>query len=110
MRISDYRNTIEQSVKAKQYNIWLGISLGNKYFNAANLEDYIKGSLELSKEKILVIIADQPQAINYEVFENMKSETAMAKAERNGQKVFDIVSAIISELPEENQQKVSLIK
>lgn len=110
MKIVNYRNTTESNVLTKRHNIWLGISLGNKYFTQEHLEDYIRSSLDLVKEKMLIIIADEIQAINYEVFEEIKLETARIKAERNGKKVLDALTSIVSELSEEQQQKVSIIK
>lgn len=110
MRLTSFLNTTEQKVLSKEHNIWLGISLGNKYFNRENIENYIKSSLELTKKKLLIIIADEPQAINYGVFEEMKEETALAKAQRNGQKIFETISTIINTLPEEQKKKTEVIR
>lgn len=110
MKITQYRGTSEDKLITNVHNIWLGISLGNKYFTLEHLEDYIRSSLDLVKEKMLIIIADQPQAVNYEVFEKIKPKTANAKACRNGQKIFDVVNEIILPLPKELQEKIDVIK
>ncbi len=39
MRIIKYLGTSKEEVEAKKFNIWIGISLGNKYFNI-NLDSF----------------------------------------------------------------------
>jgi hypothetical protein len=82
MRITDCRNTTKSAVLEKQHNIWLGISLGNKYFNQAHLVDYITSLVDLSKNSLLIAIADWPQAINYQVFDAMPLATAQISSSR----------------------------
>ena len=110
MRITDYRNATSQEVMQKKYNPWIGISLGNKYFTIEHLEGYVRSCLKIAREGILVIIADEPHAINYEVFEGMKSDTAVVKALRNGEKVASMVDDAVSRLSQEEKQKVKVVK
>jgi tRNA-dependent cyclodipeptide synthase len=110
MRVTDYRNTDEQQVFQGKFNPWIGISLGNKYFTAEHLEDYIQSCLRIAHEKVLVIIADEPHAINYEVFEEMKHETALAKALRNGDKVKSVLDGIVSRMTRDEKEKVKIVR
>jgi tRNA-dependent cyclodipeptide synthase len=110
MRITDCRNTTKSAVLEKQHNIWLGISLGNKYFNQAHLVDYITSLVDLSKNSLLIAIADWPQAINYQVFDAMPLATAQKKALRTGEQVFQLVKSIIETLPSSKQSKVVITK
>lgn len=110
MRITDYRNTNKQLVLERKYNPWIGISLGNKYFSAEHLEDYIQSCLQITREKVLVIIADEPHAINYEVFEGMKHESALAKALRNGDRVKSVLGEIVGRMAESEKEKIRIVR
>jgi hypothetical protein len=41
MRIESYLDITPEEITSRAHNIWLGISLGNKYFTKENIEKYI---------------------------------------------------------------------
>lgn len=110
MKITNYLNTSEEEVFSKKYNTWIGISLGNKYFTPEHLKDYITSCLVISRSGVLVIIADDPHAINYEVFDNKTLESALIKARRKGGEIFTTVLKVINEFSTEEQDKIALIR
>ncbi len=49
MMIKTYLNCTEQEIQSKKYNIFVGISLGNKYFTKETIKKYILWALEKYK-------------------------------------------------------------
>jgi len=107
MIINSFLNCTERDIQSKKFNIFVGISLGNKYFSKENIKKYILWALENTKETVLFLIADQNHAINYEVFNSYNREKALQLASRRGDKVELTIKKIIESLPPE---KRSLIK
>jgi len=107
MIIKSYLNCTEQDIKSKKFNIFIGISLGNKYFSKDNIKKYILWALENTKEDVLILIADTNHAINYEVFNDYNPERALQVALRKGDETKESIKKIIHSLPKE---KHSIIK
>lgn len=61
-----YINTVKGEVSLRKFNIFIGISLGNKFFSRKNLSEYISWALENTREEVVVLIADDLHAINYD--------------------------------------------
>ena len=110
MKVTNYLNTTKEKVDLKDYNPWIGISLGNKYFTPERLKDYIESCLLIAKKQVLVIVADDLQAINYAVFEGKSHEVALAKARRKGEVVFCILTEIVNQLPEHDRTNVRIVR
>ncbi len=110
MRIEKYLNTNKEEVENKSFNIWIGISLGNKYFTKEHIQAYITWALEYTKERVLVVIGDALHASNLEVLDRRTPEAALRKALRMGDIKFDEVKEIISGLTTEQQTKVSVVR
>ena len=69
MKIVTYLNTTKEEVESNKYNIWFGISLGNRYFSKENLKEYIPWLVRHTKDHVLVVIGDSIHAINIEVLD-----------------------------------------
>jgi len=101
--------TIEE-VKAKKFNIYIGISLGNKWFTEENIKEQILWGLKYTKEKLGLLVADTLHAINYEVRNDEKPEIALSKSIRKGNEMIDILKEIIKTLPKEKQKVIEIIR
>ncbi len=110
MRIAAYLNVTPEEVAAKQHDIWVGISLGNSYFTKENIEQYIKWSLENTKEKVLVVIPDILHAVNLEVLDKRTSQAALKKAVRIGDEKEMEVQQIIGALSDEERGKIEVVR
>ncbi len=110
MRIATYLNTTAELVEAKSYNIWIGVSLGNKYFTKENIEKYIKWSILHTKEKVLVVIPDILHAVNLEVLDHRTADRALKKAIKIGDVKAREVQEIIGNLSEDEKSKVRLVR
>jgi tRNA-dependent cyclodipeptide synthase len=110
MQIKETQGISKESVLNKEHNIWVGISLGNKYFTKENIEEYIKWALLYTKEKVLVVIADVIHAINLEVIDDRKPESAMTKALKMGDAKFQEIVEIIKNLPKTERDKIRIVR
>ena len=101
----------EKEVKQKKFNIFVAISLGNKWFNKKNLREYILWSLKYSKnKKIPIIIGDGLHAINYEVRDGYNPKRSMNRAKKEGDKVEIIVKEMIFTLPKDKQLRTEILR
>ena len=105
-----YLGTTEEEIKSKKHNIWLGVSLGNKYFTKDNLREYILYSLKYTREKVLVIIADRIHAINVEVLDGKNKGRAERIVMRLGEKKFNEIKEILEELQPKDATKIQLVR
>ncbi len=108
MIIKKYLNTNESEIKSKKFNIFIGISLGNKYFLTNNLKQYILWALENTKEDVLILIADRIQAINYEVLNQYSKNMAEVLAIKKGIEVKHSIENIIKGLPKSKQKLIKI--
>lgn len=108
MKISAILNTTEEDVLSKKFNIFIGISLGNKDFSDETIKEYLRWSLEHTKKEVLILIPDKIHAINYEVKNRYSKERAMKIAIREGEKVKSKVETILNEFG--SQKNTSIVK
>lgn len=98
MRIGKYLNTTKEAVEGKEFNIFYGLSLGNKYFTSDHVREYIRWAMENTKDKVLILIPDKIQAVNYEVKNEYSLTRALAVALRKGAEIESMVKEIIEDL------------
>lgn len=110
MRIEKYLNTDANEVVNKNFNIWVGISLGNKYFTKKHIKAYMEWALQYTKERMLVVIGDALHAPNLEVLDNKTPGAALRKALKVGDQKFAEVNEVLSELPENQKSKVHVVR
>jgi tRNA-dependent cyclodipeptide synthase len=110
MIIKSFLNCTKKDVKSKKFNIFVGISLGNKYFSKENIKKYILWALGNTKDDVLVLIADRNHAINYEVLNRYNSKRALRVALQKGAETEASVKKIVRSLPKEKQHLVKICK
>lgn len=110
MKIKKYLNTTSEEVKAKNSNIFIGISLGNKYFSKENIRDYLLWALENTKEKVAVLIPDKIHSVNYEVRSGYTKERALKTAVKKGEKIKEIIKNILNDLNPQKRDSVEILK
>ncbi len=109
-RIKKCLNSTEKEIRNKKYNIFLGISLGNKYFTKENLREYLLWALKNTKEKVAILIVDKIHAINYEIRRGYSKDRALSVALRHGEETRKMVREIINTLSKEMQNKIEVVK
>jgi tRNA-dependent cyclodipeptide synthase len=102
----------EEELNSKSFNIFIGISLGNKFLSKELAEEYLRFALDKSKEKVAVLIADEIDAINWEIFREFSKEEALEKVKNKGEGLAEMFQNIIHKLDRETGKilKVKVIK
>lgn len=108
--IGAVRNVNIKDVLAKKYNLYMGISLGNKWFTKEHMRDYIKWGLQYTKERFAIQIAETLNAINYEIQSSYTKSRALKKAISEGDKVKAIIDSLLKELPQEQKDKIAIVR
>lgn len=109
VEIRRYINTSKEDLESKDRNIFIGVSLGNKFFSKDNLREYILWSLANTKDDVLVLIADENQAINYEVLNRYSQARASAVALRRGGEKKQEIEELILQLKQSDQARVHIV-
>lgn len=109
-KVGVVRGSTEEEVKSKKFNIYVGISLGNKWFTKENLRKHLEWSLKYTKDRVGLLVADTLHVINYEVRNNMKKETAIKKSLKKGDEMVELLKELINELPGNSQGKIDIIR
>lgn len=110
VRIASYLNITPEEIAACSRNIYIGISLGNKYFTREHVADYIQWAVLNTKDRVGVIIADTIHAINIEVFNDDTPARAMRRALRIGDEMSEMIRGIINELPSVDAARVTFAR
>ncbi|MBT3282620.1 tRNA-dependent cyclodipeptide synthase [bacterium] len=110
MRIKQYVNTTKDEVESKKHNIWIGVSLGNKYFTKENIRKYIEWALQHTKDGVLVLIADDIYAINIEILDGRSKARALKRAYRLADEKQKKIEEILSTLPKDEASKVTIAR
>ena len=63
-----------------------------------------------TKQKILFLIADEIQAINYNARNKLKIETALNKALKEGDKIDKTIKELVNELPQKEKEKIIILR
>jgi len=77
-----YYNVTQEEIEKKLFNIFVGISLGNKLLTPELAKHYVKWAHAHTKDDALILIADEIDIINWQVFRNMKQEEAREKVQQ----------------------------
>ena len=96
MKLYKIRGGSEESLFKKEYNIGVGISLGNKWFSAENIMGLVEWSLEYTKEFVVVYVADSIHAVNVEVRKRRSPEKSKEIALQLGDEILEKVKVLAS--------------
>lgn len=91
MNLLSIRGGSLSDLENKQYNIGVGVSLGNKWFTVDNTIGLIDWSLRYSKGTVIVYVADTIHAINLEVRKRISSEKALAQAKNMSEEFLNLL-------------------
>ena len=110
IKILKVKGASETEVIGKKFNIFILISLGNKWFTKDHLKEYILWGLENTKENVVVVVADKLHRINFEVRNKYNPKRAMERAMKIGSEKINMLNKIISTFTKYQQDKISLLR
>lgn len=91
MKLYNVRGGSKEELENGNYNIGVGISLGNKWFTAGNILSLTKWALQYTKEYVVIYVADTIHAINIEVRNGKKYEKALEISRQKGNNILQEV-------------------
>ncbi len=97
MELKSIRGGTIQNLQDKQYNLGVGISLGNRWFTVENIIGLIKWCLPRTREYVVVYVADSIHAINLEVRKRISYEKALVLSDKLGTDLLDQVKQLVQE-------------
>ena len=109
-RVGVIRGSTEQEVKSKKFNLYVGISLGNKWFTKEHIREHLLWCLKYTKDRVALLLADTLHAINYEIRNKDSPEKAKQRALKKGDEMVLIFKEIIKELPKDQQKKIDIVR
>jgi tRNA-dependent cyclodipeptide synthase len=77
-----YFNVTQEEINKKIFNVFVGVSLGNKLLTPALAKKYVKWAHKYTKDNALILVADEIDTINWQVFRGMNEEEAREKVEQ----------------------------
>lgn len=110
MKVGIIRGATIKEVESKKFNIYSGISLGNKWFTEENIKEYILWALKNTKQKVAVLIADKIHSLNYEFRNKLKKEKAVRKALKKGDEFEILIKKIVFQLPKKEQERIVILR
>ncbi len=110
MRIVNCLNTTIEDIKTKKFNIFVGISLGNKYFaEKENIKEFIFWALDNSKNDVVVLIPDKIHAVNYEVRSSYSQEKAARAVLRKSEETKKRIEEVLATFNELEKNRVVIL-
>lgn len=111
MQLQNIRGGSLQELQEKKYQIGVGISLGNKWFSVENITELVKWSLQHTRDKVIVYVADSIHAINLEIRKSISTDKAEKLADEMGTKIMTDVKVRIEEvLTPDDFNKIIFVK
>ncbi len=99
-----------EQISKKKYNIFIGVSISNKKLDENMAYDYLKWAVKNTKEKVAVIIADELDIVNYEIFSSYSSGKSRKRAEKEGENFKKIFEKATNRLSNKDKNKVKIYK
>jgi len=100
-----YFHVTQEEINKKLFNIFVGISLGNKLLTPELAEKYVKWAHAYTKDNAIILIADDIDTINWRVFRGMNKKDAEEKVRQKGYGMKGLFDKAIRNLArQENDQ------
>jgi len=77
-----YFHVTQEEIDKRLFNVFIGISLGNKLLTPELVEKYVKWAHKHTKDDAIVLIADDIDIINWMIFRGLSKEEAEKKVEQ----------------------------
>lgn len=97
-------------IENRKFNIFVPISLGNLYFTRERVREMVQWAIQHTKERVVILIADKIQAINYEVLRDMDQEQSLKAAHDLGDNFYRMAERVVRSLPADQQEVVSVAR
>jgi tRNA-dependent cyclodipeptide synthase len=98
-----YFYVTQEEIDKKLFNIFIGISLGNKLLTPELAKKYVRWAHKNTKDDAVVLIADDIDIINWMIFKGLNREEAKKKVCQKGYGLKGLFDKAIRELAREEK-------
>lgn len=105
-----YFHVTQEEIDKKLFNIFIGISLGNKLLTHELAKKYVKWAHKNTKDDAVVLIADDIDVINWMIFRGLSREEAEKKVLKKGYGMKGLFDKAIRELAREENDPSYIAK
>jgi len=105
-----YFNVTKEEIDKKLFNIFVGISLGNKLLTPDLAKKYVKWAHEHTKDDALILIADDIDVINWQIFRGLDEKEAKEKVKQKAYGVAGMFEKAKRTLYKENNDPSYITK
>jgi tRNA-dependent cyclodipeptide synthase len=116
MKIQKIYNVSKEEIGSKEFNIFIPICLGNKFFTnksgiTENIRKYIEWALDNTKQKVLILVVDKIQDTNYFVRAKRSSfERSLRKVLEEGADIKEgIQKNILQKASKQNRDSLDVV-
>lgn len=96
-----YFSVTQEEIDKKLFNIFVGISLGNKLLTPELAKKYVKWAHDNTKDDAVILVANDIDTVNWEIFNGLSHEEALKKVEQKGYGVSGMFDKAIRTLAKE---------
>lgn len=107
--VKEHVHTTSQEVDARKYDVWMSISLGNKFFNNDNIKEYLVWALAHTKQDVCLLVVDTLQRFNYQILNKKSIERAYKIAINKGDEKKREIEEVLETFSEQDRKKVHII-
>ena len=98
--------TTREDVELRKFNIFIGISLGNKLLTKELAKTYLEWAVERTKESTVVLIADEIDTVNWTIFNNLDEASAIEKVSNKARGLDDMFSRAVKIIAREKDSAI----
>jgi tRNA-dependent cyclodipeptide synthase len=105
-----YFHVTQEEINKKLFNIFVGISLGNKLLTPELAKKYVKWAHKYTRDDALILIADEIDIINWVVFRGFSHKEAKKKVRQKAYGITGMFEKAKRELYKENNDPSYITK
>jgi len=105
-----YFHVTQEEIDKKLFNIFIGISLGNKLLTSGLAKKYVQWAHKNTKDNAVVLIADDIDVINWIIFRGLSRKEAEEKVRQKGYGMKGLFDKAIRELAREENDPTYIAK
>ncbi len=99
-----YFHVTQNEIDKKLFNIFVGISLGNKLLTSELAQKYVEWAYQNTKDDTLILIADDIDVVNWQIFRGFSSDEAKEKVRQKAYGVAGMFEKAKRELYKRNNE------
>ncbi len=97
-------------ISKKKFNIFIGVSVNNKKLTKDMARTYLRWALYNTKDRVAIVIADELDMVNREVFDKYSKGKARKRTLKEGDKFESLFKEVISKFSKKDRKKINIYR